>query len=318
LAWASKSNHRVHKEDLVRIKILMTLLVGSTLLTGIFFSVQAQEDSTVYLPIVVAPEAACPTPAPAPTTRPTPSFPAVYGYVQKGPFIQGTEITVRELDETLTPTGRTFSGVIDDNTGSFVVRGQLAYPYAELSATGFYFNEVSGVLSASPINLLAVVNTREATSIFVNILTHLERRRVGYLFDQELPFALAKAQAQQEILNVFGIEATEINTSEKLDISSAGDGNAILLAISALLQSDKSEAQLTELLSTISSDLRTDGLLDSTSTRQTLMVAMEYLKPRHGTIRSNIVGRYAELEYKVPAHGERLPGIREALTVSSL
>jgi hypothetical protein len=54
------------------------------------------------------------------------------------------------------------------------------------------------------------------------------------------------------------------------------------------------------------------------STRQTLMVAMEYLKPRHGTIRSNIVGRYAELGYKVPAHGERLPGIREALTVSSL
>ena len=47
------------------------------------------------------------------------------GKVQKGPYIQGTEITVRELDSSLIPTGNTFTGTIDDNTGSFSVKGTI-------------------------------------------------------------------------------------------------------------------------------------------------------------------------------------------------
>ena len=43
----------------------------------------------------------------------------ISGYVQKGPYVQGTEITVRELYSNMTPSGRTFTGTIDDNTGSF-------------------------------------------------------------------------------------------------------------------------------------------------------------------------------------------------------
>ena len=216
-------------------KHVQAIIAGFALLTAIVFSVQAQDGDIVYLPVVVGPEAASPTPMPTATPRPTPSFPAIYGYVQKGPFIQGTEITVRELDETLTPTGRTFSGVIDDNTGSFVVRGELAYPYAELSATGYYFDEVSGRLAISPLNLLAIVDTRENDGLFVNVLTHLERRRVSYLFDQGLPFQQAKRQAQAEVLKVFGVEGVIIEQSENLDISKDGDGNSVLLAMSAVL-----------------------------------------------------------------------------------
>ena len=50
----------------------------------------------------------------------------VSGKVQKGPYVQGTEITVRELDSSMTPTGNTFTGTIDDNTGSFSIKGTLA------------------------------------------------------------------------------------------------------------------------------------------------------------------------------------------------
>ena len=71
----------------------------------------------------------------------------VSGQVQKGPYVQGTEITVRELDSTMTPTGNTFTGTIDDNTGSFSVKGTLTNKIVELSADGYYFNEVSGSLS---------------------------------------------------------------------------------------------------------------------------------------------------------------------------
>ena len=49
----------------------------------------------------------------------------VSGQVQKGPYVQGTEITVRELDSSMTPTGNTFTGTIDDNTGNFRVKGTL-------------------------------------------------------------------------------------------------------------------------------------------------------------------------------------------------
>ena len=48
------------------------------------------------------------------------------GKVQKGPYIQGTEITVRELDSSITPTGNTFTGTIDDKTGSFSIKGKLS------------------------------------------------------------------------------------------------------------------------------------------------------------------------------------------------
>ena len=51
----------------------------------------------------------------------------VSGYVQKGPFIQGTVITVWELDSNLVQTGRSFTGTIDDNTGSFSIKGVLSY-----------------------------------------------------------------------------------------------------------------------------------------------------------------------------------------------
>jgi len=35
----------------------------------------------------------------------------VSGKVQKGPYVQGTEITVRELDSSMTPTGNTFTAL---------------------------------------------------------------------------------------------------------------------------------------------------------------------------------------------------------------
>ena len=67
------------------------------------------------------------------------------------------------------------------------------------------------------------------------------------------------------------------------------------MAISIILQSDKTEAELTELLSAISTDIRTDGTLDSSSTKVTLLAAVEILKFQLRTIRSNIEKRYSDL-----------------------
>jgi N-acetylneuraminic acid mutarotase len=220
----------------------------------------------------------------------------VSGIVQKGPYVQGTEITVRELDSSMTPTGNTFTGTIDDNAGSFSIKGTLANKIAELAADGYYFNEVSGALSTSKLSLQAFSDLTDSSSVNVNLMTHLEKKRVEYLMDNsKMTFAAAKTQAQTEIMKIFNIENVTLGNSETLDISKSGDGNAVLLAISAILQSDKTEAELTELLSTINTDIRTDGTLDSTTTKATLVTAMEYLKSRRSTIRSNIESRYSDL-----------------------
>ena len=220
----------------------------------------------------------------------------VSGKVQKGPYVQGTEITVRELDSSMTPTGNTFTGSIDDNTGSFSIKGTLTNKIVELAADGFYFNEVSGSLSSAKLSLQAFADLTDSSSVNVNLMTHLEKKRVEYLMDNsKMTFAAAKTQAQTEIMKIFNIENVTLGNSETLDISKSGDGNAVLLAIGAILQSDKTEAELTELLSTINTDIRTDGTLDSTNTKATLVTAMEYLKLRHSTIRSNIENRYNNL-----------------------
>ncbi len=222
----------------------------------------------------------------------------VSGYVQKGPFIQGTVITVWELDSSLVQTGRTFIGTIDDNTGTFNARGNVVSPYVELSAVGYYFNEVSGSLSTAPLTLQALSDLNDNSSVNVNLMTHLEKKRVEYLIDAGSTFTTAKSQAQAEIMKIFNIENVSLGSSETLDISKSGAGNAVLLAISALLQSDKTEAELTELLSTINTDIRNDGTLDSTTTKATLVTAMEYIKTRHianTSIRTNIESRYSNL-----------------------
>ena len=81
----------------------------------------------------------------------------ISGKVQKGPYVQGTEITVRELDSSMIPTGNTFTGTIDDNTGSFGIKGTLTNKMVELSADGYYFNEVSGALSTGEINTFGFI-----------------------------------------------------------------------------------------------------------------------------------------------------------------
>ena len=162
------------------------------------------------------------------------------GKVQKGPYVQGTEITVRELDSSMIPTGNTFTGTIDDDTGNFRVKGTLTYKIVELSAVGYYFNEVSGSLSNATLTLSALSDLTDSSSVNVNLMTHLEKKRVEYLIDNsKMTFAAAKSQAQTEILKIFNINNVPLGNSETLDISKSGDGNAALLAISAILQSDK-------------------------------------------------------------------------------
>ena len=98
------------------------------------------------------------------------------GNAQKGPFNNGTAITIAELTTTLSPTGRNFLTQITNNSGQFSVANvQLTSPYVELRANGYYFNEVANEVSTGQLTLYALSNLADKNSINVNILTHLEK-----------------------------------------------------------------------------------------------------------------------------------------------
>ncbi len=186
------------------------------------------------------------------------------GYIQKGPFLNGTSVSVSELNQDLSQTGKVFSAQIKDNQGTFELNNlQLSTRYVELKADGFYFNEVTGIVSTSQLTLFALSDITDSNTLNVNVISTLEKARVENLVAGGLSFAAAKKQAMNEILAIFSMSKTDIQNSEFLDINKSGDDNAILLAISSILQGYRSEAELSELLANLSGDLSTDGKLDN-------------------------------------------------------
>jgi uncharacterized protein (TIGR02145 family) len=216
------------------------------------------------------------------------------GYVQKGPYINGTQIELYELNSSLVQTGKTFSTQISNNTGSFDINQvALSSKYVEFSASGYYFNEVTGDISIAPLTLNALSDITDITSVNINILTSLEKKRVEYLVKNGMSFAVAKDSAQQQVLAIFGFRNKTISHSENLDISLDKQENAILLAISLILQGDRSAGDLTELLANITTDIQQNGNLNSDAILTSLRNSTKRLDLI--TIRSNLEKRYHDL-----------------------
>jgi len=216
------------------------------------------------------------------------------GYVQKGPFLNGTSVSVSELNQDLSQTGKVFNSQIKDNQGTFEIANlQLSSPFIELIADGFYFNEVTGLVSVSQLTLHALADVTNTSSLNVNVISTLEKARVEKLVTDGLSFVDAKKKALAEVLAIFSLSKSDIQSSEMLDINKSGDDNAILLAISAILQGFRSEAELSELLANLSADISTDGKLDSETLGTALISHAKFLNPVK--IRENLEKRYQEI-----------------------
>ncbi|MDD5184375.1 MAG: hypothetical protein PHS84_03840 [Paludibacter sp.] len=217
------------------------------------------------------------------------------GYVQKGPFINGSSVIISELDAELNQTGRSYSTTVADNSGSYEQKKiELVSNYLQLKADGYYFNEVTGESSSGQLTLYALADISQVNSANVNVLTHLEKSRVEYLVQQKgLAFDVAKKQAQQEVLAIFSLTLPADSTSESLNLSGSGDNNAVLLAVSCILQGPITTADMSELMANISSDIKTDGILDNTSLGSQLID--NALLTNLTGVRQHLVAKYAEL-----------------------
>ncbi len=223
---------------------------------------------------------------------------SISGTVQKGPFINGSEIVIYELSPSLSPTGKSFHSTIS-NVGKFEITSiPLVSSYVELVASGFYFNEVTGELSTAPITLKAIVNLDNKENINVNLLTNLEFRRVKYLINHEgKTFDEAKEMAKLEILKFFNFNTSAFSDPELLDISASGNDNAILLAISSIFQGNLSTAEMSKCMSDLITDIETDGTIDNSDIQNLLYSQAKLLNVEK--IKQNIVNNYSNFGIEV-------------------
>lgn len=236
---------------------------------------------------------------------------SIKGAVEKGPFVRGSIVTISELNAALAPTGRTFKTEIQDDKGNFALdKVELVSGYVQVSVNGYYFNEVNGKLSTSQINLNAIAEIGVDKRINVNVLTHLEEKRVKLLMKKEQKsFVAAKKQAMTEIYKAFSVKPLVTTNSESISLATNDEQSNILLGISAALLniSDSDNAKLTELLNQISYDIEEDGAVETTLA-QVIRKGLETLNPEN--ISLNIKARYKELNTTVSDFA-----IRSAFTI---
>lgn len=230
----------------------------------------------------------------------TPTNFNVGGKVEKGPFVRGTAIQMQPLDADLDETGESFTSTITDNEGTFTFGSKLLKsPYVKLSASGYYFNEVTGELSKGTLALNAVANLQNAADVNLNILSHLKYQRVMDLVAKDSKsFKEANNQAQEEVLKTFGLEKYAKTDVNHFSITSGTDEAAALIAVSSLILYNRSEAQITEYLSQLSEEFAEDGNFSETTKLQ-IRKDMFSLESKLPQIAENIKKRYQEMGKEV-------------------
>jgi hypothetical protein len=221
------------------------------------------------------------------------SLHSISGVVQKGPFIQGSTVSVSELGRELTPDGKVFTTVTSDNVGTFTISVPQT-GYAEVMSNGYYFNENQRSISSDPLTLSALVDLSRSTCN-VNILTTLTKDRVRFLMlYEDASLSEASMQATQEILRFFGIPESAAADPAEMDITQSGDSNAVLLAISIILQDQRSTGEVSELISMIAADIAPDGVVDANLAYLDGKLTSA-LVPAYDFIEARLIDRYDEL-----------------------
>ena len=225
----------------------------------------------------------------------------ITGFAQKGPFNNGTSILLSELNSDFNQTGRNITSNIENNQGSYEIDYiEFISQYVLINANGYYFDEITGDNSSSQLTLYALSDLSDKNSLNINILSHLEKARVEYLLSEGKSFWEAKSQALREILEIFEMDKPDDTESENLDISRAGEGNSILLAISVIFQGYRSTADLSLLMANFITDISSDGVLDDPAVQSDLISHAQSLNL--SAIRENIESHYNDIgmEYSIP------------------
>lgn len=161
----------------------------------------------------------------------------IAGVSQKGPFIKGSEVILRETskDGNFEPTGREFYTHTISDKGDFKIDSiNLESQYVLISVEGRYRHEHNNEISSCPMRLNAVSDLEKRETVNINLLTHFEYKRVLNLVKEGSSFAEAKKQAAKEVLGAFGVKI-DVSSAEDLNIYNSTDGDRTLYNISRII-----------------------------------------------------------------------------------
>lgn len=183
----------------------------------------------------------------------------IEGYAQKGQLIKGSQVTAFVLDEDLKATGKSYPANISDDLGAFAVDVKVEEPYLELRAEGYYFNEITGEVSESPIYLEAMGNS-QSDKLNINLFTTITKPRIKKLLAEDKGWDTSTLTAQEELLAALGVkEQTEDFTD--IDITGTDRSDAILLAFACIIQQDRSISEIVALIQNAASEFEAEGKL---------------------------------------------------------
>lgn len=183
---------------------------------------------------------------------------SIEGVVEKGPFVKGTSVTLYELNpESFAQTGKVFTGTVEGDNGGFSLgKVELDSRYVLLEASGYYWNELWGHNTDSPLSLKAVAHVNEKSKVNINIGTHITHKRILSLIESGMDFDEAKEQAESELIKaIFGddsgvaFENASIVNSDKL------------LALSIMVLKVGGEAAVTEMIADLTAGVTPELLL---------------------------------------------------------
>ncbi len=200
------------------------------------------------------------------------------GYVHKGPFLVGATVDAYRVDGRGN-AGDWISGAQTQNDLGEYRLPHLPGGFTEIRARGFYFNEITGILSDSPIQLLAFAEGIGAERpANVNVLTHLAHGHIRAQLAEGVLFPLAITSAEKHLVTALDIGGPAFSPGvpalEMTLLGGDNDASAYLFAVSAVLVKAAElrvgadgpvDATLTELLAELAADLAPDGTFRATA-----------------------------------------------------
>jgi hypothetical protein len=209
---------------------------------------------------------------------------SITGVAQKGPFPQGSKVTVYELNNKLEQTGKVFITETSDDFGAFSLKDMLlTSSIIQVEVEGNPYNEAlpggQGVsfISGDDVAISNIVDLKKGTTVNINLLSDLSRQRMKYLIQNGTGFDNARAQAEREVMKIFGLDSFYTAGSEKMDITQQGDASGSLLAMSAIFLTARDQQWnmiLQTYIAKVRSDLETDGVLSDTALSNSIKIAL--------------------------------------------
>ncbi len=220
----------------------------------------------------------------------------VDGAVQKGPFVVGSTVTLNLLTPNALNTNSTAVTNTIDDLGRFNFSLDEGSDLLELSATGYYRNEITGELSQGTITLRSVIglSDQEEQTAYINLLTHLTSQRIKKLISEsDLQFEDAQSRAESEFLIAFSevIPNSAENDFTSLSIydDELSSGSSYLLSVSSILyryalnqsntNSTNPDAELTQLLNELEADFGDDGDIGDAPLLESLRAIIPEIDP---------------------------------------